>query len=63
MRIKQDAIPGVVQAVWFTPTETGEWEIVCSHLCGLGHYRMRRFYTIQSQADFEAWLAEERFTP
>jgi cytochrome c oxidase subunit II len=63
MRIKQDAIPGVVQAVWFTPTERGEWEIVWSQLCGLGHYRMRGFYTIQSQADFEAWLAEERFTP
>ncbi len=63
MRIKQDAIPGIVQPVWFTPTETGEWEIVCSQLCGLAHYRMRGFYTIQSQADFEAWLAEEGFTP
>jgi cytochrome c oxidase subunit II len=62
MRIKQDAIPGVIQPVWFTPTEPGEWEIVCSQLCGLGHYRMRGFYTIQTQADFEAWLAEQRFT-
>jgi cytochrome c oxidase subunit II len=62
MRIKQDAIPGVIQPVWFTPTETGEWEIVCLQLCGLGHYRMRGFYTIQTQADFEAWLAEQRFT-
>jgi cytochrome c oxidase subunit II len=62
MRIKQDAIPGLIQPVWFTPTETGEWEIVCSQLCGLGHYRMRGFYTIQTQADFEAWLAEQRFT-
>jgi cytochrome c oxidase subunit 2 len=46
MRVKQDAIPGLLQPVWFTPTETGEWEIVCSQLCGLGHYRMRGFYTI-----------------
>lgn len=52
-----------MQPVWFTPVGTGEWEIVCSQLCGLGHYRMRGFYTIQSQADFEAWPAEERFTP
>lgn len=59
MRVKQDAIPGIAQPVWFTPTETGEWEIVCSQLCGLGHYRMRGFYTIQSQADFDAWLASE----
>jgi cytochrome c oxidase subunit 2 len=59
MRVKQDTIPGSVQPVWFTPTETGEWEIVCSQLCGLAHYRMRGFYTVQSRADFEAWLASE----
>jgi len=59
MRIKQDAIPGVEQRLWFTPTRTGEWEIACSQLCGLGHYRMRGFYTIQTQADFNAWLASQ----
>ena len=59
MRVKQDAIPGVAQPVWFTPTQTGEWEIACSQLCGLGHYRMRGFYTVESEADYRAWLAEE----
>jgi cytochrome c oxidase subunit 2 len=59
MRVKQDAVPGIAQPVWFTPTQTGEWEIACSQLCGLGHYRMRGFYTIQTQAEFDAWLAEE----
>jgi cytochrome c oxidase subunit 2 len=59
MRVKQDAIPGIEQRVWFTPTKTGEWEIACSQLCGLGHYRMRGFYTIQTQADFDAWLASQ----
>jgi len=59
MRVKQDAIPGLEQRVWFTPTKTGEWEIACSQLCGLGHYRMRGFYTIQTQADFDAWLASQ----
>lgn len=59
MRVKQDAIPGIAQALWFTPTRTGEWEIACSQLCGLGHYRMRGFYTIQMQADYDAWLATE----
>jgi cytochrome c oxidase subunit II len=58
MRVKQDAIPGIVHNVWFTPTRTGEWEIACSQLCGLGHYRMRGFYTIQQQGDFEAFLKE-----
>jgi cytochrome c oxidase subunit 2 len=59
MRVKQDTIPGTVQPVWFTPTRTGEWEITCSQLCGLAHYRMRGFYTVQTAADFQAWLASE----
>ena len=59
MRVKQDTIPGTVQPVWFTPTRTGEWDIACSQLCGLAHYRMRGFYTVQTAADFEAWLAAE----
>ena len=59
MRVKQDAIPGIAQPVWFTPTLTGEWEIACSQLCGLGHYRMRGYYAVQSEADFDAWFAEE----
>jgi cytochrome c oxidase subunit II len=59
MRVKQDAIPGIEQRLWFTPTKTGEWEIACSQLCGLGHYQMRGFYTIQTQADFDAWLASQ----
>ena len=58
MRVKQDAIPGIVHNVWFTPTMTGEWEVACSQLCGLGHYRMRGFYTVQSEADFQAFLKE-----
>ena len=59
MRVKQDAIPGVVQPVWFTPTMTGRWEIACSQLCGLAHYRMKAFYTIHTAEQFQAWLDEE----
>lgn len=59
MRVKQDATPGIPQPVWFTPTQTGQWDIPCSQLCGLGHYRMRGFYRIQTAAEYEAWLADE----
>jgi cytochrome c oxidase subunit 2 len=59
MRVKQDAIPGIVQPVWFTPNMTGEWNIACSQLCGLGHFRMRGIYAIQTQEDYDAWLKEE----
>jgi cytochrome c oxidase subunit II len=59
MRVKQDAVPGLDIPVWFVPTRTGDYEIVCSQLCGLGHYRMRGFLNIKSQADFQAFLDQE----
>jgi cytochrome c oxidase subunit 2 len=40
-RVKQDAVPGMTIQLWFTPKETGDFEIACAEHCGLGHYRMR----------------------
>ncbi len=57
MRVKQDAIPGMTIPVWFTPTMAGEFEIACSQLCGLGHYRMRGLVRVLSGPEFQAWLA------
>jgi cytochrome c oxidase subunit 2 len=59
MRVKQDAIPGMSIPVWFIPNRVGDYEIACSQLCGLGHYRMRGFVSVKSQADYDAFLAEE----
>ena len=59
MRVKQDAIPGMEIPVWWEPTVVGAYEINCSQLCGLGHYRMRGALTIMTQTDYEAFLAEE----
>jgi cytochrome c oxidase subunit 2 len=59
MRVKQDAIPGMEIPVWFIPNRIGAYEIACSQLCGIGHFRMRGFLNVQSDADFRNWLAEE----
>jgi cytochrome c oxidase subunit 2 len=59
MRVKQDAVPGLDIPVWFVPTRAGDYEITCSQLCGLGHYRMRGFVNIKSAADFQAFLNDE----
>jgi cytochrome c oxidase subunit 2 len=59
MRVKQDAVPGLDIPVWFIPNRVGDYEIACSQLCGLGHYRMRGFVNIKSAADYQAFLAEE----
>ena len=59
MRVKQDANPGMITRVWFTPIQAGSWEIACSQLCGLGHYRMRGEYRVVTPEEWEKWQAEE----
>ncbi len=59
MRVKQDAIPGLSIPVWFIPNRVGQYEITCSQLCGLGHFRMRGFVTIQSAADYQKWYDDQ----
>ena len=55
-RVKQDAVPGLTSRLWVAPTKTGTFEIACAELCGLGHYRMRGFLTLEPLEAFHAWL-------
>jgi len=55
MRVKQDIIPGQAIPVWFEANKTGNFEIACAQLCGLGHYRMRGFFTVETEEQFQAW--------
>lgn len=71
MRIKQDAVPGIVIPIWWKPTVTTAqmreklgkpefvYEIACAQLCGLGHYRMRGFVTIDEPAEYQKWMDEQ----
>jgi cytochrome c oxidase subunit 2 len=59
MRLKQDIVPGMKQMMWFKCTQTGKFDIVCAELCGWGHYKMKGQVTVESRADFDAWLAEQ----
>ncbi len=58
LRIKQDTVPGLVIPLRFTATDTGNFEIACAELCGLGHHRMRSFIEVLSDADYLQWLQE-----
>lgn len=58
-RAKMDMVPGMVTYFWFTPTRTGTFNILCFELCGTGHYNMRGNVVIDTEADFQAWLAEQ----
>lgn len=59
LRVKQDAIPGMEVPVWFKALKEGAFEIACSQLCGLGHYRMRGEVVVHSEEEFAQWFAKE----
>lgn len=59
MRFKQDAVPGMDIHAHLKPLQTGTFEIVCSQLCGLGHYRMRAEMRVVSEEDFKEWLKKQ----
>lgn len=59
MRFKQDAVPGMTIHAHLRPLETGTYEMVCSQLCGLGHYRMRATVKIVSEEEFKQWLKDQ----
>ncbi len=56
LRIKQDAVPGMMIPVWFRATDQGQFDLVCAELCGWGHYKMKGRLTIESRSDYDAWL-------
>jgi cytochrome c oxidase subunit 2 len=56
LRVQQDFVPGLDIPIHFTATQTGKYEIVCTQLCGLGHYNMKAYLEVLSQSDFDQWL-------
>jgi cytochrome c oxidase subunit II len=59
-RGKMDMIPGMVTFFWFTPTRTGEYEVLCAELCGMSHYNMRGYVHVDTEADYATWLGEQQ---
>ena len=59
LRIQQDFVPGLAIPLHFTATQTGKHEIVCTQLCGLGHYNMRAYVEVMSQEQFDQWLKDK----
>ena len=58
-RVKQDAVPGLKTRIWFEGNRVGSWDIACAELCGLGHYRMKGFVTVDTPEDFQKWMGEQ----
>ena len=54
-RIKQDAVPGMTNYLWFQPTETGTFDVMCSQYCGLEHSHMLTKIVVLPQEEFTKW--------
>jgi len=59
LRVQQDFVPGLDVSVHFTATKIGRYEIVCTQLCGLGHYNMKAYLEVKSQEDYDAWIKQQ----
>ncbi|MGA2424511.1 MAG: hypothetical protein ABSG07_10940 [Terriglobales bacterium] len=60
LRVQQDFVPGLDVSLHFTATKVGKYEIVCTQLCGLGHYNMKAYLYVYSQEDYDNWLKKEQ---
>jgi cytochrome c oxidase subunit II len=56
-RVKADAVPGRYSAIWFEPTQVGEYHIFCAEYCGTRHSGMIGTVYVMEQADYQAWLS------
>lgn len=71
-RLKMDAVPGTPTTLWFTPIkttkdmikETGNskfvYEIACDQMCGAGHTGMRGEIVVETQEEFDQWMASQK---
>jgi cytochrome c oxidase subunit 2 len=59
LRLQQDAVPGMTIPIHFTAEKIGQYEVVCTQLCGLGHSRMHTYLNVVSDADYEAFLKQQ----
>lgn len=58
MRVMENATPGSPAQIHLTPTRLGDFAIVCTQLCGLGHYRMHAVLRVVTPHDYAAWMAQ-----
>jgi cytochrome c oxidase subunit II len=56
---KQDAVPGIVTKLAITPNRIGEYPVICTELCGLGHSVMRTQAIVMRQGEYDTWLREQ----
>jgi cytochrome c oxidase subunit 2 len=56
-RIKKDNVPGITTTAIVTPDKLGNYQLICTELCGFGHAAMRAEVVVETPADFRKWVA------
>ena len=56
-RVKEDAVPGKENYLWFKPESMGPADIFCAEFCGQRHAYMISQVIVMEPAEFETWLA------
>jgi cytochrome c oxidase subunit 2 len=59
-RLKSDAVPGLTTQIRVTPDRNGEYRVVCTELCGIGHSTMRQTVRVVDTTEFDKWLADKK---
>ncbi len=59
-RVKMDLVPGMVSTLWFTPTQAGQFDVLCEELCGTGHFAMRGKVSVKPAEQYQQWLAQQQ---
>ena len=60
---KEDVIPGQTNHLWFRADKVGSYYGQCAEFCGLNHANMRIRVIVESQEDFDAWVANQQLPP
>jgi cytochrome c oxidase subunit 2 len=58
-RARMNMVPGQISTFWFTPTQVGRFEAMCSQLCGVGHPNMRAVVVVEDAANYQVWLKDK----
>jgi cytochrome c oxidase subunit 2 len=56
LAIKKDAVPGIVNEVWFRADEVGTYRGQCAELCGKDHGYMPIVVEVVEADAFQAWI-------
>jgi len=57
-RVKEDAVPGTNNYMWFIAQLEGQYDVLCAEYCGLRHSYMDAKAIVVPQESFNTWLAD-----